>query len=117
MLKFSSPLLVPGPGDRIHQAHDGHDVRQVVPGDDLLQKLHVYGTRRPVVDPVRRVGAVGDDVDRVLAPCRLGPAEAFSLGRPDAAPQVPHDLALGQVLQNLLYYPDAMLNLAYSYSV
>src|SRR3712207_4479806 len=108
-----SPLLVPSPGDRVHQPHYRHDIRQVVPRDDLLQQLHVYGARRPEVDPVRRIGAVGDDVDRVLAPRRLDPAEALTLLRTYAPPEVREHLALGQLLQDLLDNPDALLYLAY----
>src|SRR5215210_2881036 len=92
------PLLVPGPGDRVYKAHDRHDVRQVVSGNDLLQELQVYGAGRPVVHPVGRVRAVGDDVDSVLAPRRLDPAEALSFGRPYASARIPQDLAFGQLL-------------------
>src|SRR5918992_3263838 len=113
----ASPLLVPGPGDRVHEAHDGHDVRQVVSGDYLLQQLHVYRARGPVVHPVRGIRAIRDDVYRVLAARRLGPAEAFAFCRAYAAPCVPQNLALGQVLQDLLDDPDALLYLAYPHPV
>src|ERR687893_3140690 len=111
MSKLNVPvlLLVPGSGDRVHEPHDRHDVGQVVTRNYLLQELHVHGAWRPVVHPVGRVGAVGDDVDRVLAPRRLGPAEALPLGRAYAASKVSEDLALWEVLQDLLDYPDALL--------
>src|SRR3712207_3622192 len=63
--------------------------------------------------PVWRVGAVGDHVDRVLAPRRLDPAEPLSLRRPDTASHVRQNLPLGKVLQDLLYHPNALLYLAY----
>src|SRR5918998_801061 len=113
----ASPLLVPGPGDRVHEAHDGHDVRQEVSGDYLLQQLHIYRARGPVVHPVRGVRAIRDDVYCVLAARRLGPAEAFAFCRAYAAPCVPQHLALGQVLQDLLDDPDALLYLAYPHPV
>src|SRR5919199_1797052 len=101
-------LLVPGPGDRVYETHDRHDVRQVVAGHDLLQQLHVHRARGPVVDPVGRVRAVGDDVHGVLAACRLYPPDPVALVRADAAPQIRHYLALGQVLEDLLYHADAL---------
>src|SRR5215210_1794703 len=113
----ASPLLVPGPGDRVNETHDRHDVRQVVPRHYLLQELHVYGARRPVVDPVRRVGAVGDYVDRVLPARRLDAAEALALRRAYAASEVREHLALRQVLQDLLDDPDALAHLADPHAV
>src|ERR687885_1170869 len=87
-LKALGPLLIPGPGDRVYEAHDRHDVRQIMAGNDLLEELHVYGTWSPVVNPVRGIGAVGDDVDGVLTTCRLHLSEAIPFRRPDTAAQI-----------------------------
>src|SRR3712207_9173857 len=84
-----------------------------MPWDDLLQELHVYGAGGPVVDPVGGVRAVGDEVDGVLTPRRLGPAEALPLLRTHAASEVLEYLAVGELLQDLLYYADALPYLAY----
>src|ERR671933_1100158 len=109
--KALGPLLIPGPGDRVYEAHDRHDVRQIMAGDDLLEELHIYGARGPVVNPVRGIGAVGDDVDRVLAARRLHLSEAVTFRRPETAAQIRHDLPFGQVLEDLLYHPDALAHL------
>ena len=75
---------------------------------DLLQELHVAEARVAVMDPVRRVRAVRDDVDRVLTARALDPSEALALGRTDAAARIPHHLALRHLLQALLDDPDAL---------
>src|SRR5919199_119219 len=111
-LKALGPLLIPGPGDRVYEAHDRHDVRQIMAGNDLLEELHIYGTWSPVVNPIGGIGAIGDYVDGVLATRRFHLSEAIPFRWPDTAAQIRHNLALGQVLEDLLYHPDALLHLA-----
>src|SRR5215211_6507953 len=52
------PLLIPRPGDRVYEAHDRHDIRQVMARYDLLEELHVDGARGPVVNPIRRIRTI-----------------------------------------------------------
>src|SRR5215208_2548583 len=103
-----SPLLVPPTADRVHEAHDGHYVGQVVPRYYLMQELHVDEARVAVVHPIWRVRTVGDDVHRELAPRALDAPEALALGRPDAAAHVRHHSTLGHLLEALLDDLDAL---------
>src|SRR5215210_2982196 len=75
---------------------------------DLLQQLHVAETRIAVMDPVWGVRPVRDNVDCVLAARALDASEALPLVRTDTAARVPHHLALGHLLQALLYDADAL---------